>query len=78
MADTNTTTTNATKTTACYYACPQRLPCGICRLTMAQCPKWWDNGPHITWTTGTAVNAVNLSRGTTSCTCHIHGGDERE
>ena len=29
-----------------------------------------------TWTTGTAVNSTDLSCGSTSCTCHIHGGDE--
>ena len=76
MADTNTTNTT-TATIHCCGQCEYQLPCGICRLTMAQCPKWWGGGPHITWTTGTAVNSTNLSCGSTSCTCHIHGGDEQ-
>ena len=75
MADTNTTTT----TVNCCY-CEHRLPCGICRLTMSQCPKAWYGQPHITWTTSTAsgatINSMDLSGDSTSCTCHMHGGDE--
>lgn len=37
--------------TACNYAnaCAYKLPCGLCRLTMTQCPKEFSY-PNITWT----------------------------
>ena len=37
--------------TACNFttACAYKLPCGLCRLLMSQCPK--DTSyPNITWT----------------------------
>jgi hypothetical protein len=36
--------------TACNYtnACAYKLPCGLCRLLMSQCPK--DCSTSITWT----------------------------
>lgn len=51
----NDTSTNGTITgtgTACNYtnSCAYKLPCGLCRLLMSQCPK--DTSyPNITWTT---------------------------
>ena len=36
--------------------CPHKLPCGLCKLTMMNCPKSW-------WTynaTSTGVDTVNL------------------
>ena len=65
----NDTSTNGTITgtgTACCYtnACAYKLPCGLCRLLMSQCPK--DTSyPNITWTaitnptTGTTTAVMN-------------------
>lgn len=39
----------STATNAYIQNCPHKLPCGLCRLTMMQCPK---NG--WTYTTSTA------------------------
>lgn len=45
-------------TSANYYTnyCANKLPCGICRLTMSFCPLG-NNEPSITWcnTTSTAT-----------------------
>lgn len=54
MNTTNDFATNGTITetgTACNYtnACAYKLPCGLCRLTMTQCPKEFSY-PNITWT----------------------------
>lgn len=49
------TTTNMNGTigtgTACNYlnSCGYKLPCGLCRLLMSQCPKDFSR-PNITWT----------------------------
>ena len=45
-----TTKTNGTGT-ACNYTpdCAYKLPCGLCRLLMSQCPKGISY-PNITWT----------------------------
>lgn len=50
----NDTSTNGTipgTGTVCDYAnaCAYKLPCGLCRLTMTQCPKEFSY-PNITWT----------------------------
>jgi hypothetical protein len=46
--------------------CYNRLPCGICRLTNSQCPKFagttinWNNGPDSI-TTATSVKDAKIS-----------------
>lgn len=56
--DNDFTTTHGNGTigtgTACNYtnSCAYKLPCGLCRLLMSQCPK--DTSyPNITWTVST-------------------------
>lgn len=58
----NDTSTNGTITgtgtgTALNFneACGYKLPCGLCRLLMSQCPKEIPY-PNIQWTCGTDIN----------------------
>lgn len=46
----------------CSY-CGERLPCGICRLTMKQCPKQ-DNSPLITWASANTASTATVTTGT--------------
>ena len=61
------TTTNGNGTigtgTACNYlnSCGYKLPCGLCRLLMSQCPK--DFSPNITWTTSNSTVITNPCEG---------------
>lgn len=71
MNDTNTTSTGTWTQTAEYNVCPHKLPCGICRITNAQCPKFgWGCGP-ITYT-GTAphINLTDITCGTAEAHGH--------
>jgi len=57
--------------TACNFttACAYKLPCGLCRLLMSQCPK--DTSyPNITWTASdhTITNPTKRA---------YNGGDEQ-
>ena len=38
MYNDSVTKTNTANTTCGINCCPQKLPCGICRLTMTTCP----------------------------------------
>lgn len=52
----NTNQTNGTGTAINYTPdCAYKLPCGLCRLLMSQCPKEISY-PNITWTCGTDIN----------------------
>ena len=56
MNTTNDTLTNGTSTGGDYTnACAYKLPCGLCRLTMTQCPKEFSY-PNITWTSSSGMN----------------------
>lgn len=48
---TNVPNETTSGSTACNYtnACAYKLPCGLCRLTMTECPKNY-NQPIVTWT----------------------------
>ena len=52
--------------TACNYtnACNYKLPCGLCRLLMSQCPKEYSY-PNITWTASDQTIANPCDGGTT-------------
>ena len=41
--------------------CPHKLPCGLCRLTMMNCPKGW-------WTYSTTCTTANTANTTTAGT----------
>lgn len=59
-----TTTTNPTYTTTTASSCPNMLPCGVCRLLMANCPRQMITYP--TWTMCSPDNktlCVNESEG---------------
>ena len=65
------TTTNSTTSYSYNTYCGNRLPCGICRLTMTSCPLW--NGctitttPTVTTTTTgtTTISASDVKEGET-------------
>lgn len=60
MNTTNDTSTNGTATGCDYpYICAYKLPCGLCRLTMSECPKNY-NQPIITWNN---INGMNCAEG---------------
>ena len=62
---TQTTSTWPPFTTSEYNACPHRLPCGICRITNDQCPKFgWGHGP-ITYTGTSYINKTDITCNTT-------------
>lgn len=52
---TNVPNETTSGSTACNYtnACAYKLPCGLCRLLMSQCPKEYSY-PNITWTSTSA------------------------
>lgn len=60
----NNTTSNVTDTCIATASniynnvCPNRLPCGICRILMCNCPKGWSS--NITWT---ATNTGGIDNG---------------
>ena len=55
---TQTTSTWPPYTTSEYNVCAHKLPCGICRITNAQCPKFgWGYGP-ITYGTDITCNTT--------------------
>lgn len=58
MSTYETTKTNGTGT-ACNYTpdCAYKLPCGLCRLMMSQCPKD-SSQPIITWTNASGMNCA--------------------
>lgn len=45
-----------------YSGCSHRLPCGLCRLTMAPCPKAGGNAdpyrPTVIWSSSETVSNV--------------------
>ena len=58
--------TNTTAYPYDYYACAQRLPCGICRLTNSQCPKiGWPYGISYTGTGTPYINRTDITCNTT-------------
>lgn len=63
MIDTGTTTTG-TYTYGYSNHCGNRLPCGICRLMMSQCPIVSGITVKPTWV-GDTVNAESIKTGET-------------
>lgn len=66
------TTTQTTSTwppyqTSEYNVCAHKLPCGICRITNAQCPKFgWGYGPITYDGTGSPyINHTDITCATT-------------
>lgn len=57
---TNVPNETTSASTACNYtnACAYKLPCGLCRLTMSECPKGFSY-PNITWTASELDAVVN-------------------
>lgn len=43
--------------------CPHRLPCGMCRLTMTQCPQGW---MYKQWDTTPVYCSSGSTTGTTT------------
>ena len=48
-------------------SCPHKLPCGLCRLTMMNCPKSGWTYTTTTWG-GTGDSGVTISTGDTTST----------
>ena len=46
-------------------SCPHKLPCGLCRLTMMNCPKGGWTYTTTTWGSG-ASSGVTISTGDTT------------
>ena len=56
----------------CPQPCANRLPCGVCRIMMCQCPKWFDTY-SVTCTTGTTTVSANDYK-TSDITVNLSGG----
>ena len=55
--------------------CPHKLPCGLCRLTMMNCPK---GGWTYTTTWGSTGDSTTISTGDTTATINSDcGGSEK-
>ncbi len=56
MVKTTQTTVDTVDTSYNYFSnCAYKLPCGICRLTMLQCPKTFN---YIYSNSGTNINSA--------------------
>lgn len=49
--------TSTTRTNVSY--CSHRLPCGVCRLAMTQCPK--ESGQTITWISANSASTPTVT-----------------
>ena len=59
--------TNTTNTAWSSQTCPHKLPCGLCRLTMMNCPKGSWTYTTTTWG-GNGDSGVTISTGDTAST----------
>ena len=57
--------TNTTNTAWQSSSCPHKLPCGLCRLTMMNCPK---SGWTYTTTTWGGIGDSGVTISTANCT----------
>ena len=62
VKDTITSAGTSATTTCGINCCPQRLPCGICRLTMTTCPKSGYTIGYPTWDTTPIKTNVEVTK----------------
>ena len=67
-----TTTGTGTTSTTYYGECPNKLPCGICRLTMSACPLWSGYEWRPAWRGGWDTTPVYCTTGPISGTSEVN------